>query len=475
MKRLSIFALAFIGILIIGLYLFRMNMHADSKISEKPSFEIVEKQLPIPPVLEDLNKDPNQAEFHLNAQKSTTEFIKGKPSETLGYNGSLLGPVIRVKKGEEVTVHVENQLEESTTFHWHGMELPGEMDGGPHSGIEPSTTWVSKFTVDQPASTLWYHPHLMHKTGEQVYKGLAGLVYIDDEESQKLKLPNRYGVDDIPIILQDRRMEEDGQLSYLLERSDVMHGLQGNVVLINGAIKPYFNVPASKVRLRALNGSNAREYNLSLNNLDAFWQIGSDGGLLESPVKLKNLKLGAGERAEIIVDFSSYKKGDVVHLKTDDYAMMEFRVSGKKGEISELPDSLAAIPRLDPSTASTEREFILQGMGAHVNINGKQMDMDRIDEQIKVNSTEIWTIKNEATGMMGMPHPFHAHGTQFQVLDRDGSPPPLNERGWKDTIMIQPGETVRVIAKFRYKGIYMYHCHILEHEDAGMMGQFSVN
>lgn len=462
-----------ISIILIGILVFRNKMHADSEINNNLKFA-VEKSLPIPPILEDLNSDPDKAEFRLTAQSSTVEFVHGKKTKTLGYNGSYLGPVLRVSRGEEVSVRVINQLNEPTTLHWHGLELPGEMDGGPHSIIRPNSSWVSKFSIDQQASTLWYHPHFMHKTGEQVYKGLAGLIYVDDENSKGLEIPKEYGVDDFPLIIQDRRIDEEGQVEYDLDRMDVMHGFQGNMVLINGAISPYLEVPRGKVRFRVLNGSNGREYKLLLSNKEHFYQIGSDGGLLESPVEMNELYLGPGERAEIIVDFSNYKRGDSILLKTGDYSLMEFKVTGEKVESADIPKSLVSIEKMHPAQASVTRMFVLQGMGQNVNINGKQMDMERIDEQVKVNTTEIWKVTNQTTGMMGMAHPFHAHGTQFQILERDGKEPPMNERGWKDTIMIQPGETVKIIAAFRYKGLFMYHCHILEHEDSGMMGQFLV-
>lgn len=181
-----------------------------------------EKPLPIPPILKDENPDPDKAEFTLVAQKGSTEFLEGKATDTFGYNGDYLGPVIRVKKGDDVSVKVKNELDEATTIHWHGLEVDGENDGGPHSGIQPDTTWNPEFTIEQNAATLWYHPHLLHKTGEHVYKGLAGLFLIDDEESEKLDLPDEYGVNDIPLIVQDKQLDENGQFEYDLSMHDVM-------------------------------------------------------------------------------------------------------------------------------------------------------------------------------------------------------------------------------------------------------------
>ncbi|KMY52536.1 multicopper oxidase [Bacillus sp. FJAT-27231] len=437
-----------------------------------------EKPLPIPPILKDENPDPNKAEFSLVAQKGSMEFLEGKKTDTFGYNGDYLGPVIRVKKGEDVSVKIKNKLDEATTVHWHGLEVDGKQDGGPHNGIQPGTTWNPKFTIEQPAATLWYHPHLLDKTGEHVYKGMAGLFLIDDGVTEKLDLPKDYGVNDIPLIIQDKQLDEDGQFDYDLSMHDVMMGLQGDTIMVNGAINPYVEVPKDKVRLRLLNGSNARIYEFRLSNGQAFYQIGTDGGLLEKPVEMTKLVLSSAERAELIVDFSQFKEGETVELTDQGTPFMKFVVTDKKSGPSEIPSQLTEIPEADPSTAVRTREFIMQGMGNNVSINGKQMDMNRIDEELNLHDTEIWEISNEEMGMMGgnqgMAHPFHGHGTQFLILDRDGNPPPANEAGWKDTILVRPGEKVRAIATFDHKGLFMYHCHILEHEDAGMMGQFKV-
>ncbi|MBT2679601.1 multicopper oxidase domain-containing protein [Bacillus sp. ISL-35] len=431
--------------------------------------------LPVPPLLKNMSSIPSKAEFQLSAQIAKTEFIKGKETDTYGYNGNYLGPVIRVRKGDEVSIKVKNNLNEETTVHWHGLEVDGENDGGPHSRIRPGETWNPKFTVTQPASTLWFHPHLLHKTGEQVYKGLAGLFYVDDDFSDNLNLPNEYGVNDIPLVIQDKKLDANGRFEYRLGMHDVMMGLQGGTILVNGAVNPYLEVPRGKMRFRLLNGSNARIYELLFSNNQNFYQVASDGGLLEQPVEMTKLVLSPGERAEIIVDFSMFKDGGTIELTNQGTEFMKFMVTGKKQKDFNIPNQLAIIERIDSSKVVKTRKFIFQGMGSNVNINGKQMDMDRMDEYLTLNTTEIWEISNESTGMMGgMAHPFHAHGVQFQILDRDGKQPPANESGWKDTILVYPGEKVRAIATFKYPGIFMYHCHILEHEDAGMMGQFKV-
>ncbi|WP_047984067.1 multicopper oxidase family protein [Ornithinibacillus californiensis] len=442
------------------------------------SNKVNESSLPIPPMLEDINPDPNKAEFQITAQNATKEFVPGVKTETMGYNGDYLGPVLRVRNGEEVSVKVKNNLEdEITTIHWHGLEVDGEDDGGPHSGIQPGKSWTPEFTIEQSAATLWYHPHPEQNTGRQVYKGLAGLFFIEDEVSDHLEVPKDYGVNDVPLIIQDKRFNEDGSFQYDLGMHDVMQGLQGDTLLVNGAIDPYLEVPKGMMRLRILNGSNASVYELGFDNNQIFYQIASDGGFLEKPIEMDELKLGSAERAEILVDFSDYNNGDIVQMSNQGLEFMKFIVNGESENQFKIPDQLASIEKIDLEDAVRTREFVFQGMGPGVNINGKQMDINRIDELVNLHETEIWEISNESgMGMMGgIAHPFHAHGVQFQIIDRDGNPPPPNETGWKDTFLVYPGEKVRAIATFNHSGVFMYHCHILEHEDAGMMGQFKVD
>ncbi len=440
-----------------------------------------ETPLPIPPILENTSKDPKVAKYTLTVEKGVTEFKPGAPNITYGYNGPLLGPTIRAKRGQRVEITVTNKLREYTTVHWHGMLLPGEMDGGPHQVVQPDSKWQASFTINQPAATLWYHPHGIGNTASQVYRGLAGMFILDDKESLKLDIPKKYGVDDFPLIVQDRRISRDVTLLYLTNMNDIMQGMTGETMLVNGAIKPFLEVPRGKVRFRLLNGSNARLFNFTLGDKNYFWQIASDGGLLERPTKLKQLPLSPGERAEIIVDFSQYNQGDFIFLKSGRYKIIRFIVGKNMKNSAPIPAKLTTIEDLSTSDNIKRRFFGLTGMGHMVAINGKQMNMWRIDEYVQLNTTEIWEISSRV-GMMGMMmrdsdvvHNFHAHGIQFQILERNGSPPPANERGWKDTLLLNDGERVKLITRFLYPGDFMYHCHILEHEDNGMMGQFRVS
>jgi FtsP/CotA-like multicopper oxidase with cupredoxin domain len=270
---------------------------------------------------------------------------------------------------------------------------------------------------------------------------------------------------------------------------DVMHGVLGNFLIVNGMSKPFAEVPRGIVRFRILNGSNASIYRIYLSDDQPFQVIASDGGFLEKPVGLQELVLSAGERAEILVDFGDASADDKLRLMVDQYngntyEAMELRVSSDKAEQRTLVTELREQPRLAESDADRTRNFAMETMsgrgmgmmgGNRLSINGKKMDMNRIDEKIPLGSTEIWELENRSASMMQLPHSMHLHDVQFNILDRNGQPPIPIEAGRKDTVLLWPNDKVRLIARFLdYTGVYMYHCHMLEHEDDGMMGQFQV-
>lgn len=428
--------------------------------------------LPIPALLEDLDPSDETAVFSLAARTGTTTFFPGKSTPTMGYNGSYLGPVLKVHRGEEVRIDFANELTDATSVHWHGLEIPGTVDGGPHQPIGAGATWNPVFTIDQPASTLWFHPHVMGNTATQVYAGLAGLILVEDEVSQSMDLPDDYGVNDIPLIVQDRSFNADGSFLYF---DNMMDGAVGDYLMVNGAITPHLEVKQIKMRFRLVNGANASNYLFNLSDGKSFVQIASDGGFLEAPVPMTELFLSPGERAEILIDFSGYDKGQTVELRTGREKMMTFRIGDKAEDPTTVPEELTVIQPLDESAVTATKTIRLDGMGHMVSLNGRQFDMDRIDDNVRLGDTEIWEITTSRQMMMGSSgHPFHIHGTQFQILSRNGRTPPANERGWKDTVFVEAGETVRLIVRFRFAGLYMYHCHILEHEEAGMMGQLEV-
>ena len=259
------------------------------------------------PALDTGVRKGNNVTFKLAIRSSNTSFFKGVNTPTIGINQSYLGPVLRAKHGDTVSIHVNNGINEVTTLHWHGMTLPAKMDGGPHQSIQPKKTWISKFKIRQEAATLWYHSHAMHKTGPQVYHGLAGMFIIDDEGSDHLGLPNQYGVDDIPCTIQDRRFNQDGTLSYLNSMPDRMMGMQGSIVLVNGVVTPTLVAKKTLLRLRLHNGSNARTYNFAFSDGRPFHVVASDCGFLHKPFQTNQVRLAAAERTEILVDLSDKK------------------------------------------------------------------------------------------------------------------------------------------------------------------------
>ena len=419
--------------------------------------------------------------FNLNIQKGISSFLSGKSTKTYGVNGSYLGPTIRLKAGQKISLNWRNLLDEATTMHGHGMHVPPSMDGTPHQTILPKESWSANYIVKQKAASNWYHPHTMGKTAEQVLMGLGGMILIDDEDSLKLPLPKRYGVDDIPIIVQDRLFRRDGNFAYPKTMRTIMHGFRGNRFLINGSFAPYVEVEANLLRLRLLNASNARVYSFGIQGVKTFL-IAGDNSLLENPIRVQKVILSPAERAEIIIDLKGMK-GKKVYLK--DYIsktnLLEIRVTKEAEVFSKIPKHLTDLEPIKLNKVVNRRYFHLSMKGpGRLVINGEKMNLNKINEIVKKGEYEIWEIYNEPMGMMGMIHNFHMHGNHFRVLSRNGSKKAVKpwENGYKDTVMIKPGESVEILVRHTdysdSKIPYMYHCHILEHEDAGMMGQFTV-
>jgi FtsP/CotA-like multicopper oxidase with cupredoxin domain len=443
-----------------------------------------DRPLAIPPLAGSRLEDGRRV-FDLRAAESTTDFGVGDGATTTwGYNGSYLGPTLRATRGERVQVNVTNDLGETTTTHWHGHHLPAEMDGGPHQPIEPGETWSPRWTIDQPAATTWYHPHLHGTTAEHVYRGLAGMFILDDADSRALDLPSTYGVDDVPLIVQDMSFDGDGQL----DDGDPMFspvGFVGDNVLANGTAGGYLEVSTELVRLRILNGSVARVYNIGLSDDREFSLIGTDGGLLPAPHRTDRVQLSPGERAEVVV---AMRPGEQVVLGSydpdlgadpfnerfaggdDSFDLVQLRAAAELAPSAPLPERLASPPGLDPAEAQVTRTFRMGG----TSINGSKMEMDRIDEVVEVDTTEVWEVSNAG----GSPHSLHVHDVQFRVVAVDGRAPGPDLAGWKDTVYVAPDSSVRLVMRFSdYTDPdrpYMYHCHVLRHEDRGMMGQFVV-
>lgn len=448
------------------------DTHSDSFIPFEEKISNQRNRLAIPPLLEPEQQSEELTVYKVVAQEGETEIFPEKKTKTWGYNGSLLGPTIVFEKGKNYEILLENQLPEATTYHWHGLNVSGPViDGGPHASIAPNAKSSIEFKVDQPASTAWLHPHPCPTTAEQVWKGLAAMVLIKDEQEASLPLPRTYGIDDLPLVLQDRSFH-DYQLDYAADYN--VDGTFGKVPLINGTVNPYFDVTTQRLRLRLLNGANRREFRLHFSDNLVFQQVASDGGILSEPVNLTKLMLTNGERAEIVLDFKDYHEGQEIVLFHDDTPFMTFKIGNFLKEIVELPKQLVPFDRLVVSSTTKVEKIILSGMKDFVKIDDQLFDMHRIDKLQKQGEIVIWEVVNINPKDIGMIHPFHIHGTQFQVLSRNGSKPYPNEHGWKDTIGINAEETVQLAVKFDTLGVFMYHCHILEHEDTGMMAQIKV-
>jgi FtsP/CotA-like multicopper oxidase with cupredoxin domain len=435
------------------------------------TFTTWSEALKVPPLLEGSN-------LNLTMQNGNLILPAGT-SKTMGFNGDYLGPTIRVSNSDYIKLNIKNDLNEDSTVHWHGLHVPAEFDGGPHQVIKAGATWQPRFTIDQSAATLWYHPHLMGKTAEHVYNGLAGMFYIEDEYSKNLNIPRDYGVNDFPIILQDRRINRNGEFRYNPTMHDYMQGYIGNIMLTNGVVNPELEISHGTYRFRLVNGSNSSIYRIKFSDNRKFTVIASDGGFLPESVERNNIIISPGERYEILVDF---KEDTDISLITDVYGGKSFETlhintSNRKSEYYDHPESFQYEHVAFNKSTDRKRMFRMETQGMNgFTINGRQMSMNRIDFSLPKDSSEIWTVVNVGMGMMmQVPHSFHVHDVQFSVLSFNGRNPDPLLSGPKDTILIMPGDEVVIAMRFEdYTGIYMYHCHFLEHEDIGMMGQFKI-
>lgn len=427
--------------------------------------------------------------IQLAAQSISGEMLNGKTTSLLSYRNGLLGPTITATKGETLTVQLQNNLSEESNIHWHGLILPENMDGHPKDVALAGGSLNYVLPVLQRAGTYWYHPHPHMKTARQVFMGLAGLFIVNDKEEAALNLPS--GENEIPIVIQDK-IFAGTSLDYSPTDDEIMTGYLGEQILVNGIFSPYASVSKGWTRLRLLNGSTARVYNLALSNGMPFHVIGSDGGLLATPESSTSMMLAPGERADVLVDFSSLTMGNELFLVSNKFSkynpqgrqafsIMKFKVDRNASGKFTLPNNLSIITPIPPSSAIKIRIFDIAamisgrsgGMGRH-SINGKIFDMERIDETVQAGATEIWEFDNRRGDEI---HPMHIHGVQFQVLERMGGRNEViaTEKGWKDTVLLMPEEKVRLIMTFsNYTGTFVLHCHNLEHEDDGMMLNYKI-
>ncbi len=430
------------------------------------------QELLIPELVEAKGQD---ASISLTMQQGQTSFFEGVPSATFGYNGHFLGPTLKVYQNQTISLKTTNNIGEPTTIHKHGLHVPGNVDGGPHQPIAPNEYRIDVMQINQQASTNWYHPHLMGSNAEHVYMGLAGMIIVEDDHSKNLGLPNNYGVDDIPLIVQDRLFVE-GEMTYSAQHRT---GYLGNTILVNGTVGAYKKVPKGWVRFRILNGSNARFYNFAFEDNRAFDIIATEGGFLDRPVSATTLEVWPGERFEIMINFSNSSEVKLMATSNNEgqrqsFEIIEFRPDETITSTGTLPSVLNNITPHQLSEVLQTREFDLNMggvQGGMMGINGVAMNMDVINERVNKNQLERWVI----TSFNGR-HPFHLHGASFQIISLDGNAVPPHEQGWKDVVKVN--NRAEILVQFELEADeetpYMYHCHILEHEDMGMMGQFTV-
>ncbi|MEV7008161.1 multicopper oxidase family protein [Streptosporangium sp. NPDC051022] len=424
-------------------------------------------RMPLLPTLRPVRSTRTTDIYEIAIQPANMNILPGLNTPGLTYGGGFVGPTIRTRTGRQVAVTYRNLLDMPANVHLHGGHVPASSDGHPMDLIQPGQARLYEYPNTQQGATLWYHDHAHHMEAEHVYRGLHGFYVIEDEDERHLRLPD--GNHDVPIMIRDAQFDDTGALVY------------GNpalrtTILVNGRPQPYFPVDARKYRFRLLNASNEGTFRLNLGNA-GMTQIASDGGLLSAPVPRDEIALSAGERVEIVIDFSRYPVGTQLVLADGTRGpVLRFDVVRRADDRSRLPDVLRPLPPLPPATNQRDVvfSFDLTGPAPVGLINGKPYDPARDDFRIKRGTTEIWRVTNADTEF-GFMHNFHMHLAQFRVLDRDGKPPTLDDAGRKDTVFVAPGSTVRVQATFdTYLGRYAYHCHFLEHSSVGMMAQMEI-
>ncbi len=451
-------------------------------------------RLPIPQAL----KGP---ECTLHIIDTFAQLRSGNQTITGGINGhQFWGPTIFVNKGDTVRMTVINNLNDSTTLHWHGLHLPAVMDGGPHQVIPPGTIWKPFWKITNNASTYWYHPHLHEMTLEHLSKGIGGLLIVNDEQESALPLPRTYGIDDIPLVFTSRRYATNNQFI-------VQNTAYGDYLLTNGVHNAEFTVPRQVVRLRILNAEIERSYSIGFSDNRTFYVIGTDGGLREQPLPVNRLHIAVGERYEILLDCSKDEIGKSLDLlaynanqpfgfpggepaqdgqfgsllNNKNFQMMHFTIGESTGTpIMTIPETLIPFQGIDVNTATGNQDIRVMGGAPNspmpFHFNGGIFNITRVDKTIPMNSVQKWTITN--SNVFG--HTFHIHDVQFNLIARNGNASAVgqHELGWKDVLYLPRNESATFIARFDDYADplhpFMYHCHFSNHEDDGMMQQFVV-
>jgi FtsP/CotA-like multicopper oxidase with cupredoxin domain len=405
-----------------------------------------------------------QAPFALAERPGTIDLGGGNLSNAWLYNGLMPGPTFRAHTGDRAQITLTNALPKETITHWHGMIVNHENDGHPIYAIPPGGTYGYDFTVNQRAALNWYHPHPHMLTGEQVALGLAGAFIVNDAEEGALGLPG--GAYEVPLVIRDAQLDTSGNLLYK-PRSG---GFLGNIVLVNGTRDPYLEVDTALYRFRVLAGSNSRIFGLALSTGAPFTLIGNDGGLLATAGEVGQIDLSPGERVDVLVDFRGLPVGTRVMLRDlrAGWDVLEFRVARQVSVPATIPTTLSTVAAL--SNPVLTREFSFDGMSK---INGQVYAVDRVDFTVPFGQTERWRFTTSGNA----PHPVHVHGASFQVVSRRSGRGRLYpwEAGWKDTVLLEDREAVEILIRFdQHRGLYLMHCHKLEHEDMGMMSNFEV-
>ena len=435
--------------------------------------------LPVPAVLTPTSTDATTDYYTLTERTANASIIPGKTTPVWTYNGvdngNYLGPTIKATSGRQVKIHMVNNLTESTALHLHGAHVASASDGGPMDLVAPGGSRDYTYPNNQSARTQWYHDHAMDNTATHVYKGMAGMYLISDPQEAALNLPS--GANDVPLVLQDRQFNSDGTLAYSLDSSSIRDGFMGDTQLVNGAPQPYLKVGTRKMRFRVLNGSNARYYTLKLSNSQPIIQIGNESGLRSAPLSLTSITLAPAERADIVIDFSKLAVGTSVTLQNgsgynNGADLMRFDVNTAVTDNSTVPATLRPFTALNPADSSVNRTFTIAQNNGTWTFNNQVYGMTRIDADVKLGATETWTFDNRS----GQDHPIHLHDINFQVLSIGRGAPPANANQWKETVNVPAWSSATILIKFvDFTGTYVFHCHILEHEDKGLMGQFRVS
>ncbi|MEN8041318.1 MAG: multicopper oxidase family protein [Actinomycetota bacterium] len=472
------------------------------------------------PVLE-----PDVRDLHVGlwAEPSTASIQAGVTTEVFSYgarviegdvasvvdSGSYLGPTLHLRQGQRVRVTFENRLDQESIVHWHGLVVPQDQDGQPAEAIPPGETYEYDFVVENRPGTYWYHPHPHHLTGSQVYQGLAGLLVIHGEEGSLADTVN-----DLALVLQDRTIDPDGQLRYVAMMHDVMAGFVGETLVTNGVAGYEAVVRPEPYRIRILNGANSRTQYLTWSTGDQLHAVATDGALLPKTISVDGLVITPAQRTDLWMDFSQFQPGDRIELLTadmfiesagmmgggmggggsDDFGLNlipQTAASFIVGETTPVHGEMPTAPGFDPTfgaedavNADAPKEFVLSTRRAAHWINGTQWEGRSVTEleTVKAGTVELWDFVNFSP----MPHPMHLHGMAFRVVSRtweddglaeawSGIEDGVIESGVRDTVLVWPGQRVQIAVPFaEHKGFFPYHCHILEHEDGGMMRNFLV-